>query len=310
MGGGKTIDSVASFPRNLVLAMTRELKSTITVLDYHPQVVQVRHLFDVEAKVNELLALREKKDTNALYYTGVTLDDATIMAYQTEQAIREGSDGVKKEKGWDIWTEQRSIALEIAIRIAEKCKQAGLHFVVNGHMRPPRTNNAGKPIRGGIDLATDLAETFSANCDFVGKVEDEPDRLWQPTVFFVKSHHPTWATKNRLGLPDKVPANTGEILRSVGYKIPRPVGLEKHEEYVEWLAAWLVTVFANGMPMSKAVLGGANGAPGVLAEPTKQLAQTIKNPLHLRWIIRDAVDRAWLRRERTRSIFAEVGVVS
>lgn len=302
MGGGRTTDCVASFPRNLVFAMSRELKSPITVLGYHPQIVQVRHIYDVTVKARELLTLRAKKDKNALYYTGVTVDDMTIMAYRTEQAIRTGTEGVPKEKGWDIWTEQRCGALEIAIKLAEECKQEGLHFVVNGHERPAKTNNAGKFIRGGIDLATDLAETFSANCDLVAKVMPEEERLWQRTVFFVKSFDSGWATKNRFSLPDKVPSNMGEILRAAGYVLPRPVGMEKHEEYVEWLAGYLGTTFATGAAMTKAAL------QPVLAEPMKQLSSAIENPLHVRWIVRDAVDRAWLRREQRRSIFAEVGV--
>lgn len=300
MGHGKSVDSVASFPRNLVLAMSREMKSAITTLGYHPQIVQVRHLYDARAKAEELLVARKKKDKNALYYTGVTLDDATIQAYRTEQAIRTGSEGQKKEKGWDIWTEQRSEALEIAIKLAEDCKQEGLHFAINGHIRSARTNNAGKFIRGGIDLATDLAETFSANCDMVAMVVTEAERLWQPTVFSVKNGDSTWATKNRFSLPDKVPSNTGEILRAAGYDLPRAVGLEKHEEYVEWLAGYLLTV--PNLVMTKEAL------KPVLAEPMKQLAGLIENPLHVRWIVRDAVDRAWLRREKKRSIYAEVGL--
>jgi hypothetical protein len=304
-GGGKTVDQVAAFPHALVFSITRELKSAITVLDYHPSVVEVHNLYEVDAKVNELLTLRAQKNKNALAYTAVIIDDISILAYKTEIALREGvrvNGNLLKPKGWDLWTEQRNEALMISFTIAEKLKQAGVHCAVNGHVRVGRTNNAGKFYRGGVDLATDLSETFTAGADMAAMIVEEPERLWHQTLFMVKNHDAAWATKNRFSLPEKVPSNTGELLRAAGYALPRPPGHESYESVVEQLAQYIGQAFVNGAPMSRENLRA------VLSEPTKQVSSIVSNPLHVRWIIRDAVDRAWIRREKSRSIFVEVGV--
>jgi hypothetical protein len=306
LAAGKSVDHISAFPRAMVCALTREIKSATSVLGYHPPIItQVQTLYDVDARVNELLTARMQRNTVALLIDSVIADDFTVMCYQTEQALREGvrvNGSIKKPKGWDLWTEQRIEALSIAFQIAEKLKQAGLHFAVNGHQKAGRTNQAGKYIKGGIDLPLDLAESFLAGADLAARVVSEEERLWHKTLFSVVNFDPEWATKNRFSLPPRVPSNTGELLRSVGYRLSRPVGMEKHEEYVEQLTTVVLAAFAAGAPMSKANL------ISVLAGPGKQLAAIVPNPLHARWIMRDAVDRAWFRIEKARSIYSEIGV--
>jgi hypothetical protein len=305
-GSGKTVDAIAAFPRAMVFALTRELKPAITVLGYHPPQVHIaRTLYDVEAGVDALLSYRAKKDAGALWHNAVVVDDLTVLAYQTEQALREGvrvdGRGTVHPKGWDLWTEQRNTLLMIAFRIAEKLRQAGLHFCVNGHLRVGRVNNAGKVMRGGIDLPTDLTESFSAGTDLSALIEPEVERLWHQTVFRTLNFDQSWATKNRYGLPEKVPSNTAEILRGAGYYLPRPVGHEAFEGYVETLATYVYQGLANN-PYTKVNI------QRVIADPTRQLAELIKNPLHVRWILRDSIDRAFLRRERERGIYLEAGL--
>lgn len=306
MGSGKTTDQAAAFPRALIFSLSRELKSVLSTLGFHPQrIVQVKTLYEVDAGVNELLKARAAKNKEALFHDAVLIDDLTVLAYQTEQALRNGGvqvNGSKLQpKHWDLWVEQRNASLALAFTISEKLKQAGVHLAVNGHQRSARVNNAGKAIRGGLDLPTDLAESFTAGCDLVAMMQQENERLFHPAVFSVGALDPSWATKNRFALPPIVPANTAEILRGAGYTLNRPPGQEKHEEYVETLAGYLLSAL-GGQAFTKAVLQGA------LAGPAGELAKLVPNPLHLRWIIRDAVDRAWLRREKHRGVLTEVGV--
>lgn len=309
LGSGKSVDQVAAFPRALVLSKSRELKSVMTTLGFSPHVEEVQTLYDVEYWVEGLLKARAQKDAGALAINAVILDDATVISYATEMALRSGKlvvsgRGAVKPTGWDLWTEQKNNALSYAITIAEKLKQAGLHFAVNGHMRPGRTNGAGKFIRGGIDLPTDLAESFPAPAELCALIQREDDRLFQPSVFVVKPMDSQWATKNRLlpGLPERFPANTGELLRAAGYVLPRPVGLEKHEEFVETLANYLNGGFGMNAMDKKAL-------QPVLVGPTKNLMQFGLHPLHLRWVLRDGVDRAWFRQAQQRSVFAELGAL-
>lgn len=305
-GSGKTVDAVASFPRAMYFALTRELKPAITVLGYHPPMVHVvKTLYDVALGVDTLLEYRAKKDAGALWHNAVVVDDLTVMAYQTEQALREGvtvkGRGNVHPSGWNLWTEQRNMLLVLIFHIAERCRQAGIHLVVNGHFRVARTNNAGKALRGGIDLPTDLTESFTAGTDLSAVIEDEPERLWHPTVFQVRNFHPSFATKNRYGILDKAPANTAEILRAAGYHLPRAPGQEQYEEHVEKLAQFVGQYMAS-YPYTRV------NVQKVIAGPMAELAQLVKNPLLVRWLVRDAIDRAYLRREQTRSIYLEAGI--
>lgn len=300
LGSGKTIDQIAAFPNAIVFSLSRELKSVITNLGWHPEkIVEITTIYEVEPWVDSLIKERGQKNAEALKYDACILDDMTLSGFQTEKALRAGVDvvrsGGKKEKlnpkGWDLWTEGRSESMQLAIRVSEKLKQAGLHFAVNGHQRPPRTNAAGKFFRGGIDMPTDLVEQFAAPADMVAKVEQEDSQLFHKAVASVKQMDPQWATKSRFTLPERVPLNTGEILRNAGYRLRRAPGMEHHEDIVEGLAQF-INAGIGAQDLTLAVQKVA------LNESIRryELQKHLPDPRHMRWVLRDAIHRVWLRR--------------
>ena len=94
---------------------------------------------------------------------------------------------------------------------------------------------------------------------------------------------PNWVSKDRHGVtPDKAPMNLGEILRLAGYTLRRAPGLE-------WLDAF-VTAVANDLIAN----------PGQEKVILKQAAEACQSggydDLHIRWGMRDALDRVSLTR--------------
>lgn len=311
-GSGKTTDLIASFPMALIVGGTREYKPSITTLDWEPPFRELAFtVFQLEDQIDAFLKLRKERNAGALLVNAVIADDFSVMGFHTEKALREPG-GVKHQgktitpdlKNYSgVWTAVQMAVLQITFRMAEKLRQEGLHFVVNGHLRQMRTNNAGKPYRGGIDLPMDLTEAVCAGTNVCAMVTEEQERIFQPTVFNIKNHDATWATKNQLGLPPIVPANTREMLNVSGYRLKRAQGMEQHEDYVETIAQYVTSAYSSnpGAAWTKVNL------QGILRGVVGDLAQRV-SPNHFRWIVRDGVDRAQFRHLKAQSVYSEVGL--
>ena len=304
-GTGKTVGDIASFPNAVVCAGTREFKPAMTVLGWQPPyVLEVKTLFDVEDAVYSVLKARKQKNKLALSIDAMLADDISVLSYQTEKALAEGSIpknrlADKRGSGYSPWTNQKDATLTLVFRCAEVLRQEGMHLATNGHLRVARTDKNGKHIRGGIDLPMDLTEGFCAGTNLMARMLPEPERLFFQTIFSIENNGSEWATKNQFGLPALVPSNMRELLNAAGYKLSRGRGLEVHEEYVEQIAQAIAAVIGMG-PYSRAALSE------VLKGPRAHLETLVPDPRHVRWILRDASDRALIRREAHRSILGDL----
>ena len=79
--------------------------------------------------------------------------------------------------------------------------------------------------------------------------------------------------------------NVAEILRCAGYEIRRAKGQEWQEQLVDVLSAALVENPAE--------------EKALMAEAVALCAEKTDNPLMTRWVMRDALDRAALRRAQS-----------
>ena len=96
-------------------------------------------------------------------------------------------------------------------------------------------------------------------------------------------------TKDRHGVtPDRAPMNTAEILRAAGYSIRRPPGLEWQEELVEALASAM-----TADPSSEAAL---------VQEAIELAREHTDDDLHIRWVLRDSLDRSILQRAKQNAL--------
>ena len=83
--------------------------------------------------------------------------------------------------------------------------------------------------------------------------------------------------------------NTAEILRAAGYDIRRAPGLEWQEKLVE--------------AFTQALISDPASEKALMNEVVEIAREKTDNDLHIRWVMRDALDRAYLRRMRQQNIF-------
>ncbi len=270
---GKTTDLLYSFPNGLFLAPPGALKPAHHVVGYVPAHAEAATIDDATKRLREA--------AKAGKYDAVIVDDFSLLAEQTIAHL----ENVKKLTGFKLWGVVRDEVLEFR-DVARRC---GMHVVLTAHESTPRTVN-GSFVRGGPKLPGKLPEDVPTACDLVLRAAHDSTRKGWHASYRCTVDDPQWVTKDRHGVtPDRAPMNLAEILRAAGYDIARAPGLEWQEEVVATLANALVTDAAN--------------AATYLAQGRDLAAQYSDNPLHIRWVMRDALDRAALARAR-QNVFA------
>jgi hypothetical protein len=270
-GIGKTTDMIYSFPNALFIAAPGALKPGRFVIGFEPESREASTIMEATKIVEE--EAKKKK------YTAIVCDDFSLLADQTVQRL----DG--KFSGHKLWGEVRNAVIDF--RAA--ARQGGMHIAVTAHESPPK-QNGGLFQRGGPRLPGRMPEDFPTACDLVVRAAFEPNRRGWHAVYRCTPDDTTWVTKDRHGVtPDRAPMNTAEILRAAEYQIPRAPGLEWQEELVEVLA--------------NALLASPEAEAELVAQGIELAREHTSDDLHVRWVIRDALDRASLRRAK-QNVFA------
>lgn len=265
-GSGKTTDQIYSFPNGLFIAPPGAIKPAHNVVGFVPDTVEASSIMEATSLLKE--AAKHSK------YDAVIVDDFSLLSESTVNALE------KKLSGFKLWGAIRDHVLDFR----DTARHAGLHVVLTAHESTPRTVN-GTFVRGGPRLPGRLPEDVPTACDLVLRAAFEQSKRGWHAVYRCTIDDPNWVTKDRHGVtPDRAPMNTAEILRMAGYEIRRAPGLEWQEGIVEALAKLLVDEPDNeGALMQEAI--------AICGEKTD-------NPLHTRWVMRDALDRAALIRAK------------
>lgn len=273
-GLGKTTDLIYSFPGALFVAPPGALKPAHHVVGYVPQSVEASTIMDATSIVAKLAK------SNPEGFNAVVVDDFSLLAESTVAALE------RKHTGFKLWGAVRDAVL--AFR--DTSRHAGLHVVLTAHESAPRTMN-GTFIRGGPRLPGRLPEDLPTACDIVLRAAQDSSRRGWHACYRCTVDDTQWVSKDRHGVtPDRAPMNLGEILRMAGYQLPRAPGLEWQEEMVEAISSLLV---AGVMPM-----GTPSEEKAIVAEAIELAREQTHNELHIRWMLRDALDRAALKRAR------------
>jgi len=265
-GTGKTTDLLYSFPNGFFVAPPGALKPAYNVVGYVPKSGEA-------ATIQEATALVKAK-AKENKFDAVIVDDFSLLAESTVNVLE------KKLSGFKLWGAIRDAVLEFR----DTARHAGLHVILTAHESTPRTVN-GTFVRGGPRLPGRLPEDVPTACDLVLRATVDQNRRGWHACYRCTIDDPNWCTKDRHGVtPDRAPMNTAEILRMAGYTIRRAPGLEWQEEIVDALAAALVEVPAE--------------EKALMHEAVNLCAEHTSNDLHVRWVMRDALDRAALLRAR------------
>jgi hypothetical protein len=267
-GVGKTTELLYSFPNGFFVAPPGALKPAYHVVGHVPASGEAQTIMDATALV--------KSTAKAGKHDAVIVDDFSLLAESTVNVLE------KKLSGFKLWGGIRDAVLEFR----DVARHAGLHVILTAHESAPRTMN-GTFIRGGPKLPGRLPEDVPTACDLVLRAATDQNRRGWHAVYRCTIDDPNWVTKDRHGVtPDRAPMNTAEILRMAGYTIRRAPGLEWQEE--------LVTVLSQALVESPAAEEKA-----LMAAAVDMCREHTENDLHVRWVMRDALDRAALIRARS-----------
>ena len=271
-GVGKTTDTGLSFPNALFIAAPGALQSVRNVAGYEPLIENAGNIPEVTKLV---LAIGQYKAKGAdTKIDAVVVDDFSYLAEQTFAQLE------KKFNGFRLWGELRDAIIDFR----NAARFAKVHIVMNAWEQPPKDKPGGGRVKGGPMLSGNLPEQVPAMFDMVLRCGLDPMRKpWPGTYQCVAD--PNYIMKDRLNIASAchpAPMNMAELIRASGYVISRLPALKWQEEIVEKVALQMGT---EGAARDKDI------ANSVYADLVKHVA-----PQHARWTLRDAMDRAVIRR--------------
>lgn len=268
---GKTTDAIYSFPTALYFALPGALKAAASVVGVERSqmaVAQPRTIPEATLLIQEATKLGR--------FPAVVVDDLSLLA-QATLAMFEQSAG---RNGYAAWGYLR----DSIIAFRDATRAAGLHVVLNAHERGADTVN-GRYMPGGPKLPSkSLTEEVPVIADTVLRASVDTMRKPWPGVYLCDPTDATFLSGDRHSVaPKKGPMNIGELLRCAGYDIGRAPGLE-----------WQAEVVAAG---AQAILSGQE-EKAVLTKLVEHCQAQGYDPLHIRWCLRDILDRVTLRRHQ------------
>lgn len=277
-GWGKTVDCLYSFPEALFIAAPGALKPWLNVvgLPFEPaNAPGVKTIMQATAIIQREAPKRK--------WNAIVLDDFSLLCEASFNEIEKAG-----KPGLQFWGRVRDALLDFR----GAARECGMHVILNAHERGPHNDEKKGYVRGGPMLPGTMPEDLPKSCDMVLRVVREPAYPGWPVVYSGKEGDPDYVEKDRHGfIPSTkvAPMNLGELMRrgfgtEGPFGIRRPRGLEWMEKVVTQITAQLGKT-VPGSEDQKALLRGFR--PLIEAKYTK-------NPLHVRWVFRDAIARAAL----------------
>jgi hypothetical protein len=272
-GIGKTTDTGLSFPNALFIAAPGALQSIRNVAGYEPLVENASTLLDVTKLVSKVGEYKAKGADVSI--DAVVVDDFSYLAEQTFASLE------KKFNGFRLWGELRDAVLDFR----NAARFAKVHVIVNCWEQAPKDRPGGGRVKGGPMLSGNLPEQVPAMFDMVLRCGLDPMRKPWPGIYQCAAD-PNYIMKDRLNVASAAhpaPMNMAELMRAAGYTVSRRKEIAGQEDMVEKVAQAMV----------------ANGPASDKETANLVYAQLIKDgvkPQHARWTLRDAMDRAVIRR--------------
>lgn len=274
---GKTTDNCFSFPNAFYIAQPGALNPSLGVCGFEIPKNRIYDAKDIEDARDKIRMLRADVSVRE-----IVVDDFTFLAEKTQRKFEAPmSEGGLGLSGFTLWGAIYRKVLEFR----DEARHAGKHLILNSHEKLPNL-----PMRrGGPSLPGKLPEAMPAACDLVVRAMmlsplDAKGRLGWPGVYRCAPWDTTWITGDRNNVAiDNAPMNMAELLRAAGYQISRLPGCE-----------WMEQVVAS---MAGDLLGGDPKNDKSIAQQYAQFLSQNKVPAaHMLWVIRDALDRAAIRR--------------
>lgn len=250
---------------------------------------QIRPCYSLTQASNTAWEIVKDAQKDGPKYRAIVIDDLTFMVRHEHRAMMQEAQYRVHDKKTGVWTGDYNFKLwsDIAARIETFVEigryQGWMHTMINSHARDPDTDErTGQFYKGGpwmpsskiVKVIPHLATTCARIVSEIGR---EP---WHAMYDLRPETISQWHTKDRHGFSGLLPLNTAELLRNAGtngYYVPRPAPLAWIEEW----AAVLSTRLLEGKPQSE-----------IVRKCRDALLARSYDPLHIRWALRDGIDRA------------------
>lgn len=252
---------------------------------------QIRIAYRLETAIQHVQVLVAE---NAAYlkqhgqklYRFIVVDDLSMLVENELIAMKQMS-RYKRGEGYDftLWTD----LMDKLIGFGNVARFGDLIVLANAHVRDPSTNAKGEFFRGGPYLpSAKMVRKLPHIATSIWKVEQMAGLpLWP--VGIRCEPDPSFIMGDRRGLRGTAPLNTAERLRSLGFDVPRPVGLE-------WIEEW-----------SAAIADKLDGGRD-LTELTRKARDTLvakgHPQQHVYWAVRDGVHRHVYRKIASSSLLS------
>ena len=274
-GSGKTTDNGYSFPNALFIAAPGALQSIRSTVGFEPNTTKAESISDVTKLINHIGSHREKGGFT--HIDSIVIDDFSFLTEQTFSLLE------KKHKGggFALWGELRDQVMDFR----NAARFAKVHIIMNAWEQPPKDRKGGGRVKGGPQLSGNLPEQVPAMFDMVLRCGfDTMRKPWSGV--YQCSLDPNYIMKDRLHIASRcnpAPMNLAELLRAAGYAVSRRADAPWQEEVVETIARRLLDA------------GPAQDREQANTMFATLRAKGISEP-NVRWTIRDALDRAVIRR--------------
>ena len=273
-GAGKTTDSGFSFPNALFIAAPGALQSIRHNAGYEPLVENATTIPDVTKLITTIGSYKAKGSDTKI--DSVVVDDFSYLAEQTFASLE------KKFNGFRLWGELRDAVIDFR----NAARFAKVHIIMNAWEQPPKDKPGGARVKGGPMLSGNLPEQVPAMFDMVLRCGMDPMRkpwsgVYQCTL------DPNYIMKDRLNIASAchpAPMNMAELIRAAGYDLSR------HPDLASWQEGVVAKVAAQ------MVHDGAGRDKDTANAVYADLVKNAVHPLHARWTLRDAMDRAVIQR--------------
>ena len=262
-GVGKTVDYGFALPKATVVATKGATKSIISTCGYVPNEIQLNSVSEATDLLHQII--NSKESTKQL-----VIDDFSYLVQSSLEKHEE------KYKGWEIYGKLR----EEIFKFRRVAREGGVLVALNCWLQAPKERDDGTRLRGGPKLPSDYTESIPAMCDLV--LRAAPYKPYKPHPYCYYAHSSVeWTGKDRdSGTPSPSPMNVGEILRLNGYHLPRLYDWQ--EEKVEEISE---QILVDGRKIARELY-------------TQLLEKLPDNPAIAYWTIRDACDRAVLKKAK------------
>lgn len=286
-GHGKTLDLVYSFPNALFIPINEDsVRGSDTVCGYTLRQDQVVPCWTLSTALALLVQVRdEQRKQGRILYPQVVVDDLSMLAKHQLKAMKDSGRYTEGSGfNYSLWTDLADMITDF-ITLARH--ELGADVAINAHERPPENKDGVSTMGGPLLPSRKLTAEIPHAATSVYRTGIEKGREPWVGVYKNDPSNRSWYMKCRLNYTGTIPMNMAELWRGAGHHVGRHPDLAWMEPYVKAVALKL----SEGEKLKT-----------VGKKVVDRLSD--KDPRHIRWVLRDGIDRHLALKSRRDNILS------